>query len=200
MAIGFTVPNITDRKVIPDKIMTRRSTPRVLMQSFGDGYEQRLVQGINNITEEYSVSFVNRAKAEADDIMAFFDTNGGATAFDFTIPDTNSTSTTTSVLAAGPIGSLTLSLTAANLDIVPGATLTGTGVDAIGGQPVVTENQAPSAVVIVDQVQTIDNGTTLTFTNPNEKTIKVVCPEYSLVYNQVDNYSISCTFRRVYEP
>ena len=180
--------------------MTRSSTPRVLMQSFGDGYEQRLVQGINNITEEYAVSFVNRAKAEADDIMAFFDTNGGATAFDFTIPDTNSTSTTTSVLAAAPIGSLTLSLTAANLDIVPGATLTGTGVDAIGGQPVVTENQAPSAVVIVDQVQTIDNGTTLTFTNPNEKTIKVVCDEYSLVYAQVDNYTISCTFRRVYEP
>ena len=200
MAIGFTVPNITDRKVIPDKNMTRSSTPRVLMQSFGDGYEQRLVQGINNITEEYAVSFVNRAKAEADDIMAFFDTNGGATAFDFTIPDTNSTSTTTSVLAAAPIGSLTLSLTAANLDIVPGATLTGTGVDAIGGQPVVTENQAPSAVVIVDQVQPIDNGTTLTFTNPNEKTIKVVCDEYSLVYAQVDNYTISCTFRRVYEP
>ena len=197
MAIGFTVTNITDKKVIPDKNMTRSSTPRVLMQSFGDGYEQRLVQGINNITEEYALSFVNRAKAEADDIMAFFDTNGGATAFDFTIPDTNSTSTTTSVLSAGPSNSLTLSITTANLDISVGSTVTGTGAD---GTPKVTDNQAPSGTIIVDTLQTISNGVTLTFTNPNEKTIKVVCPEYRLVYNQADNYSVSCTFRRVYEP
>ena len=200
MAIGITVPNITSRKVIPDKSLTRSTTPDVLRHQFGDGYEQRLKAGINPLRETYSISFVNRDKTEADDIIAFFDTKSGVDAFDFTIPDTNSTSTTTSVLAAGPIGSLTLSLTAANLDISSGATVTGTGVDAIGGQPVVTENQAPSAVVIVDQVQTISNGVTLTFTNPNEKTIKVVCSEWNLTYSHTENYAISCEFRRVYEP
>ena len=29
MAIGFTVTNITDKKVIPDKTLTRQQTPRV---------------------------------------------------------------------------------------------------------------------------------------------------------------------------
>ena len=88
MAIGFTVTGITD-KVVPAKTLTKQSNPRVRIQKFGDGYEQRLVDGINNINETYSLTFANRAKEEADDIIAFFDTKAGATAFDFTIPDTN---------------------------------------------------------------------------------------------------------------
>ena len=82
MAIGFTVTGITD-KVVPDKTLTKQSNPRVRIQKFGDGYEQRLVDGINNINESYSLSFTNRDKTEADDILAFFDTNAGVTAFDF---------------------------------------------------------------------------------------------------------------------
>ena len=197
MAIGITVPNITSRKVIPDKSLTRSTTPDVLRHQFGDGYEQRLKAGINPLRETYSISFVNRDKTEADDIIAFFDTKSGVDAFDFTIPDTNSTSTTTSVLASGPSSSLTLSLTAANLDISSGATVTGTEVD---GTPKVTDNQAPNATIIVDTAQTISNGVTLTFTNPNEKTIKVVCSEWNLTYSHTENYAISCEFRRVYEP
>lgn len=197
MAIGITVPNITSRKVVPDKSLTRSTAPDVLRHQFGDGYEQRLKAGINTLRETYSISFVNRDKTEADDIIAFFDTKAGVDNFDFTIPDTNSTSTTTAVLASGPSTSLTLSLTAANLDISSGAAVTGTGVD---GTPKVTENQAPNATIIVDTAQTINNGVTLTFTNPNEKTIKVVCSEWNLTYSQTENYAISCEFRRVYEP
>ena len=70
MALGFTVPAITSTKVVPDKTLTRSSNPRVRVQSFGDGYEQRIVDGINNINEIYSVSFVNRAKAEAEQSAA----------------------------------------------------------------------------------------------------------------------------------
>ena len=51
MALGFTVPAITSTKVVPDKTLTRSSNPRVRVQSFGDGYEQRIVDGINNINE-----------------------------------------------------------------------------------------------------------------------------------------------------
>ena len=32
------------------------------MHQFGDGYEQRLKDGINSLREEYAVSFVNREK------------------------------------------------------------------------------------------------------------------------------------------
>ena len=76
----------------PDKSATRKTTPRILLQTFGDGYEQRAVDGINAIKEEFSVSFNNRSKAEIDDIAAFLDSKKGVTKFTLTMPDTNNTS------------------------------------------------------------------------------------------------------------
>tara|TARA_R110000796_G_scaffold1430_4_gene5701 strand:+ start:9093 stop:9473 length:381 start_codon:yes stop_codon:yes gene_type:complete len=92
MTIGFIYTGTT--YATPDKAMGKQSSPNVLMASFGDGYEQRVVNGINNIKESYSISFVNRHKADIDDIVAFFDSKGGALNFNFTIPDTNNTTTT----------------------------------------------------------------------------------------------------------
>jgi len=86
MAIGFLVGAT---QITPDKSLSRASTPRVLTASFGDGYEQRIVDGINNINETFSISFQNRSKAEIDDITAFFVSKGGVTSFDYTIPDSN---------------------------------------------------------------------------------------------------------------
>ena len=93
MAIGFNIGG-TVGVVVPDKTMTKQSTPKVLRASFGDGYEQRIVNGINNIEEEYSVSFRNRLKEDIDDIVVFLDGKGGVTKFPFTIPDSNNTTTT----------------------------------------------------------------------------------------------------------
>ena len=194
MAIGITVTNITDKKVIPDKTLTRTQSPRVRIQKFGDGYEQRLAEGINNIVDNFTLSFINRVKAESDDIIAFFETKAGVTAFDFTYPDTNSTSVTTGQLASGPSSSTTLALSAANLDISVGSAVTGTGVD---GTPKVTENQAPAANIIVDTAQTISNGVTLTFTNSNERTIKVICENWTTNYSNSGYYNIQTDFRRV---
>ena len=95
MAIGFTVPNIPTRKVLPDKTLSRQAAPRVRVAQFGEGYQQRAIDGINNIVDSYTLTFTNRDKTEADDILAFFDTKAAVTAFDFTIPDTNSTTTAT---------------------------------------------------------------------------------------------------------
>jgi phage-related protein len=86
MAVGFTDGTST---FIPDRTMQRTSKPKVYRAAFGDGYEQRIAQGINNISESYSVSFVNRTKAEIDDIVAFFDSLNAVTNFSFTIPDSN---------------------------------------------------------------------------------------------------------------
>ena len=124
MAIGFT--DLTSTNRIPDKSLSRSVKPRVQKAKFGDGYEQRLSTGINPLEETFDVSFVNRARAEADDIIAFFESKKGATNFSFTIPDTNS-----------------------------------------GG---------------------------------NERTIKVVCDNWSLSYINAEASSVSATFRRVYEP
>lgn len=123
MAIGFTDLGAVQR--IPDKALTRNNKPRIIKIQFGDGYEQRVQEGINNINQEFAVSFTNRPKAEIDDIMAFLDNKAGTTAFDFTYPDTN---------ASGA-----------------------------------------------------------------ERTVKVVCEDYTQSYSYDDFYSCTATFRRVYE-
>ena len=93
MAIGFTDLTSTVRR--PDKGFTRQSTPRTMVTTFGDGYEQRIANGINNLQETYGLSFNNRTKEEIDDITAFFANKGAVTAFNFTIPDSNNSGETT---------------------------------------------------------------------------------------------------------
>ena len=89
--IGFIVPNISNSApVVPDKTLTRQSQPKVRVAKFGDGYQQRIADGINTIKDTFTVNFVNRLKAEADDIEAFFRSKNAVTAFDFTYPDSNS--------------------------------------------------------------------------------------------------------------
>lgn len=91
MTLGFNVGG-TLGTVTPDRTMTRQTKPQLLMATFGDGYEQRAVDGINHFKETYSVSFKNRGKEEIDDIVQYFESTNGVSRFNFTIPDTNSTS------------------------------------------------------------------------------------------------------------
>lgn len=86
MAIGFTLSDgIT--QVGPDRGLTRRTQPKVLLADFGDGYEQRMPDGINSLKEFYTPVFINREQEEIDLIIEFFDAMLGVTAFDFTVPD-----------------------------------------------------------------------------------------------------------------
>jgi phage-related protein len=92
MAIGFL---IGATEVRPDKSLTRSFKPKVHLATFGDGYEQRLADGINTIKEEYSISFETRPKDTIDDITQYFESLKGVTAFNFTIPDSNNSGETT---------------------------------------------------------------------------------------------------------
>ena len=83
--------------VQPDKQFTRTNTPRVHLVQFGDGYEQRLQNGINSLNQEISVSFATRPKAEIDDLVAFFESLAGVTKFRFDIADTNAGSSTETI-------------------------------------------------------------------------------------------------------
>ena len=126
MELGFTTsPAFGSITVSPDKGLTRTSSPKVLVAKFGDGYEQRLPNGINSIDETFNATFNNRTKEEIDAITGYLASLKGATSFTYTIPDTN-----------------------------------GSG---------------------------------------NKTSIKVVCENYSQVYNYGDFYSAMATFRRVYE-
>ena len=76
-----------------DKGFSRGSSPRVHTLSFGDGYEQRIADGINNLGQSMNVSFTTRPKAEIDDLVAFFESLGGVSKFRMTIDDTNGAET-----------------------------------------------------------------------------------------------------------
>lgn len=59
--------------------------PTVMLARFGDGYEQRVADGINNKPRNWSLSFT-RAIAEIDAIESFLSSAGAAAAFDWTPP------------------------------------------------------------------------------------------------------------------
>lgn len=76
----------TNTNFVVDRGVSRKPKFRVLKQKFGDGYEQRLLDGINAKTEEYSVSFQNREPAEVYGIADFLDATVPAN-FDFYIDE-----------------------------------------------------------------------------------------------------------------
>ena len=90
MAIGFnTTSDHGSRQVVSDKGLSSTETPRVLMASFGDGYEQRIANGINSLDQTFTLNFKTRPKAEIDDIIAFFVSRKGVTAFNYIVSDRN---------------------------------------------------------------------------------------------------------------
>lgn len=93
MALGFT--DLTSTQRVPDKGLNSSNTPRTFTVEFGDGYEQRVANGINALQQSFSVSFNTRPKAEIDDIIAFFVNKAGVTAFSFTYADSNNSGETT---------------------------------------------------------------------------------------------------------
>lgn len=60
-----------DTDISFDRGVSRASTIRVLTAKFGDGYEQRLLDGINTIEETISANFKNREESEIYAIRDF---------------------------------------------------------------------------------------------------------------------------------
>ena len=90
MALGFnTGSTYGSRQIVPDKGLSKKNSPVVFISQFGDGYQQRVANGINNLKQDFAVSFATRPKAEIDDIIGFFESTNGVTAFNFTFADTN---------------------------------------------------------------------------------------------------------------
>ena len=69
---------------IPSTSFSADSTPKVLTAKFGDGYSQRVADGINTIKKEWNLSFSNRSLEDALAIEAFFVARKGVEAFTWT--------------------------------------------------------------------------------------------------------------------
>lgn len=63
----------TNREITFDRGFSRESTHRVLTASFGDGYQQRVRDGINTKVDKFSVTLSNRIWQEIALISSFFD-------------------------------------------------------------------------------------------------------------------------------
>ena len=81
-----------DITVVADRGLSRSATPRVLVAKFGDGYEQRVADGVNPIDETLSITFNNREAAKIYEIAAFFDAQTGKS-FDIVVTDHSGDST-----------------------------------------------------------------------------------------------------------
>lgn len=63
----------TQKEIVFDKGFSKQSTQRILALEFGDGYEQRVKNGINTKEESFGMSIKNRNWYEIELISAFFD-------------------------------------------------------------------------------------------------------------------------------
>lgn len=71
---------------VPDFGAAAAYKPRVRVAQFGDGYQQRVGDGINTMQTTWPLTFAMRDDAERDLILAFLDARGGIEAFDWTPP------------------------------------------------------------------------------------------------------------------
>ena len=86
----------TEVNINPDRGLKAEQAPRVLRANYGDGYEQRVSPGINNLPEKWNLVWKNRTAAEANKIVKFLEDQGGVTAFDWYPTGYGIASTTTS--------------------------------------------------------------------------------------------------------
>ncbi len=61
--------------------------PRVVSSKFGDGYEQRRPDGINNVEQSWSLFFVCQSVSVAQAILNFLRARQGSELFTWTPPD-----------------------------------------------------------------------------------------------------------------
>jgi len=70
----------------PDWGASLKMAPRVRRVAFGDGYEQRAGDGINNNLQTWDLTFSKRTDTEIEEILAFLTVAGGVALFDWEPP------------------------------------------------------------------------------------------------------------------
>ena len=81
------IPNPSAFEAVADRGLSRQSKHNVLTAKFGDGYEQRVLDGINTKQDLFSISFNNREAEDINLIAGFLDNSAGKS-FNFVITDT----------------------------------------------------------------------------------------------------------------
>lgn len=72
--------------VVYDRGVSEQPEPRVLSARFGDGYEMRVADGINNLPRQWGLNFNNRTKEDIDKLYKFFNQLASVDTCRLTIP------------------------------------------------------------------------------------------------------------------
>lgn len=73
---------------VPEYGSQKSIKPSVMVNKFGDGYEQRFATGMNSVAQNWPLAFNNRDATESSAIEAFLIARGGVEAFTWTPVDT----------------------------------------------------------------------------------------------------------------
>jgi phage-related protein len=175
----------TEVNINPDRGLKADQKPRILKAAYGDGYEQRVAAGINNLPESWSLTWKNRTSAEANKIVKFFEVQEGVTAFDWFPTGYDIASTTTSATTKKLIDTSQY-FTARYLNTTVtdsgGTTTTVTAVD--------------SATVLSLAADIMSSGETYTI-YPYKK---YTCEKWSSQETLSGIRTITATFTKVFEP
>jgi phage-related protein len=175
----------TEVNINPDRGLKADNKPRVLVARYGDGYEQRVADGINNVPEKWNLTWKNRTSAEANKIVKFLEDQGGVTAFDWYPTGYDIASTTTSA-ATKKLIDTTQYFTARYLN----TTVTDSG----GTTTTVTAVDSATQLSLAADIMA--SGETYTI-NPYKK---YVCDKWSTQHNVSGHQTITATFIKVFEP
>lgn len=68
----------------PDYSVKKNIEPKTLPSDFGDGYSQRSADGLNHMSEMWTLSWTGRTVSEIDTLEDFFEARGGYEHFTWT--------------------------------------------------------------------------------------------------------------------
>ena len=104
-----TGSNITgfSSKVVYDRGIQQDEKPRVLKAQFGDGYEMRVRDGINNTPRSWGLTFNNRTKEDIDKLYKFMNTLAEVDTAKLTVPNSVDGEETVTVILQGYSRTLT---------------------------------------------------------------------------------------------
>jgi phage-related protein len=96
---GYDGTNPTSAtEIAVDRNSTRQVKQRILTAQFGDGYSQRVKNGINPTDETFNVKFSNRSREEVNNLAAFLNRQAGKH-FELVITEYDDTDVTIKVLS-----------------------------------------------------------------------------------------------------
>ena len=94
---GYWLNKMAEFTWIPDYDASEDSSPRILSAKFGDGYEQRALDGLNALLRTWTWAFNGKSTSEANAIVNFLKSKAGVTEFTHDLPGVSPAETVTVV-------------------------------------------------------------------------------------------------------